>query len=143
MEENQPTHLKDVYKTKIRTNITLRGKLRIQNKYFELSCLLFMFFSTTLPTRRAPLHVNQPRAQSREVHLNYAVTKVTSGSMSVFWLAMLSLAILLQTSIRPFKKELRVKLPSRLSHIKLPTDQSVIISGRHSIFCFKAIFQYP
>lgn len=118
-----------------KTSITLKGKLRIQNKYFESSCLLFMFFSTTFPTGRATLHVNQPRAQSGEVHLNYAVTKDTAASMSVAWLAMLSLAILLQTSIRPFKKDLRVKLPA----MELPTARSVISSGKHSVFCFKVL----
>lgn len=34
-----------------RTNIVLKGKLRIQNKYFESTRLLFIFQSTTFPTQ--------------------------------------------------------------------------------------------
>lgn len=42
---------KESLKNQKRTNIVLKGKLRIQNKYFVSTCLLFIFQSTTFPTQ--------------------------------------------------------------------------------------------
>lgn len=74
------------------------------------------------------------------MHLNRIVTKVTSARMSAARLAMLSRAALPHTSTGPLK-ELRVKLPPHLSQVKLPTAQSVLISGKDSVFCFRLILE--
>lgn len=79
------------------------------NQEYRINVLkLSVFYSP----HRDPWHVTQLSALSREKHLHHAIINMTSSSMSAVWPAMLSLAILLQTSIRSFQKELKVKLPA-------------------------------
>lgn len=132
-------YLKNAYKIKKEQisflKVNYEYRINILNQLVSYS-----YSSPQLSPYKAPLHINQPCARSGEVHLNCIVTKVTSARMSAAWLAMSPLAALPQTSTGPLT-EMRIKLPSHLSWVKLPAVQSVIISGKDSVFCFSLVLQ--